>query len=224
MAQLIETPNTVAFDQLLCAACDAAKLAYPTEAAAIGRGLAIALADGVVLFSDGHANVKSDTVVDLWYTVNGTCTCKSFQFSPGGRCKHRWAKALVKHAHTNSLPTRHEPEYFATYYPVDGSMCDGRAIHTPGGWRFTPNDGAEPLYVSEQALCLGGGGGIYKKQLKEDGSLVEKVCQRALVSWHLTVTRDDGTQFTLGYETKDKTEIMAEYWQGRGYHVQQYQQ
>jgi hypothetical protein len=72
---------------------------YAGEKARIDRGLVLALNDHVTLHADGTASVQSGTDAEIVYTVNGHCDCPDVARAPEGRCKHRWAKCLVKRAH-----------------------------------------------------------------------------------------------------------------------------
>jgi hypothetical protein len=46
---------------------------------------------------------------------------------------------------------------------------------------FVPEDGGEPLYPAQAALCLGGHIPTYHAQREADGDLVRKVCGYAQV-------------------------------------------
>src|SRR2546423_8758355 len=74
---------------------------YPKEAARITRGYAIAVRGGVHLDGHGLATVQSQRQPVTWYTVNSHCACPDASRAPGGRCKHRWAKALLVQALTH---------------------------------------------------------------------------------------------------------------------------
>ena len=76
----------------------AALVAYHDEEATILRGFQIALHDGVTLGADGMHRVASDSHPGEYYHCNGACTCRAFHRAPEGRCKHRFAVALVKKA------------------------------------------------------------------------------------------------------------------------------
>lgn len=89
---------TIQFDAALLQATSRAKAAYPTEAVRIERGLQIAIVGGVTLLPDGTAEVQSQTHDNITYRVNGHCSCVDIDHAPAGRCKHRWAKSLVKWA------------------------------------------------------------------------------------------------------------------------------
>ena len=91
---------------------------YPKEAARITRGHAIAVQGGVHLDGHGLAAVQSQRHPETWYTVNGHCTCHDASRAPAGRCKHRWAKALLVQALTHlaqhsDLPIEELPTPYA---------------------------------------------------------------------------------------------------------------
>jgi hypothetical protein len=71
---------------------------YAGEKPRIDRGLVLALNGHVTLHTDGTASVQSGTDAEVVYTVNGHCDCPDVARAPEGRCKHRWAKCLVKRA------------------------------------------------------------------------------------------------------------------------------
>lgn len=71
---------------------------YAGEKARIDRGLVLALNGHVTVHADGTASVQSGTDAEVVYTVNGHCDCPDVARAPEGRCKHRWAKCLIKRA------------------------------------------------------------------------------------------------------------------------------
>jgi hypothetical protein len=71
---------------------------YAGEKARIDRGLVLALNGHVTLHTDGTASVQSGTDAEVVYAVNGHCDCPDVARAPEGRCKHLWAKCLVKRA------------------------------------------------------------------------------------------------------------------------------
>jgi hypothetical protein len=91
---------------------------YPKEAARITRGYTIAVQGGVHLDGYGLAAVQSQQHPETWYTVNSHCTCRDTARAPAGRCKHRWAKALLVQALTyiaqhTDLPMEELPTPYA---------------------------------------------------------------------------------------------------------------
>ena len=139
---------------------------YPREAGRITRGHAIAVRGGVHLDGHGLAAVQSQRQPETWYTVNSHCACQDASRAPAGRCKHRWAKALMVQALTrlaqhSDLPVEELPtpyafprwtKYEATY---QGPESHGGA----GQWhRRTPRTRALRLLADRQAdvlaLCL----------------------------------------------------------------------
>ena len=75
--------------------CQRALAKHPEEAARIQRGYAIAVEGGVHLSGVGLASVQSQRQPETWYTVYSQCPCWDATRAPDGRCKHRWAKALM---------------------------------------------------------------------------------------------------------------------------------
>lgn len=116
---------------------------YPKEAARITRGHAIAAQGGVHLDGHGLAAVQSQRHPETWYTVNGHCTCHDASRAPAGRCKHRWAKALLVQALTylaqhSGLPVEELPtpyafprwrKYEATYQGLESG--ESRSMASP---------------------------------------------------------------------------------------------
>lgn len=86
---------------------------YPGEDSRLGRGLEIALNEGVslVVHLDGisQASVRSASDPEVIYTVEGTrCDCQDFPRAPGGRCKHRFAVALTRMAQASLCLQDHQ--------------------------------------------------------------------------------------------------------------------
>ena len=99
MTTVAHTDHTVQFDHALRTLADQARTRYAGEAARLDRGLVIALNGGVTLHADGSAEVASCSNAEVVYHVDGgVCDCPDFPRAPEGRCKHRWAKCLVKRA------------------------------------------------------------------------------------------------------------------------------
>lgn len=175
MSAVAESAACVNFDTALLYAVARAKVAYPREGLRIERGLQIALASGVILLTDNTAHIASQSHPGETYPVNGHCTCRDVAAAPDGRCKHRWAKSLAKWAHT-AIKAAHVDGYYATYYPPSGEWVPGVAHWTERGWCFVPDDGADPQYVAQHALCLGGRCDLVAAQATVDGDLVRRVC------------------------------------------------
>ena len=70
---------------------------YPGEQGRIGKGLTIALNEGVKQGAAfGNALVHSESDPEVIYQISGRhCDCPD-QAAPGGRCKHRFAVYLVR--------------------------------------------------------------------------------------------------------------------------------
>lgn len=167
--------ETTAFDNALRAAAVRACTRYAGEAARIERGLVLALNGAVTLHADGTASVQSASDAEVVYRVNGHCDCPDASRAPEGRCKHRWAKALVKKGSTALAATR----YYASYTAPDGTVQVGIATLTAHGWLFVGDAGEEPLYAAHEALVLGGNCAIADaKRAEEDaaGGLAAIVC------------------------------------------------
>lgn len=72
---------------------------YPDEQARIDRGLVLALNGHVTLCDDGSAIVQSGSDSEVQYIVaHAHCDCPDYTRAPEGRCKHRFAVALVRKA------------------------------------------------------------------------------------------------------------------------------
>jgi hypothetical protein len=167
-------------DTALRQMADRARTRYAGEAARIDRGLVIALNGGVTLHPDGTASVQSSSNAEVVYTVNGQCDCPDAARAPEGRCKHAFAKALVKKATALVAEQQAAQTYYATYDGPDAGwhpgQMQGRARYIPGsGWFFTAEDG-HSFYAEASTLVLGGNVAILEAQRVADGSLVHKVC------------------------------------------------
>lgn len=100
-----EAVGTLTFDQALLQATARAKAAYPAERVRIERGLGLCLAEAVTLLPEGLAVVQSQSQPGVTYRVNGYCPCPDAPQAPEGRCKHRWAKSLLKWARNAATGT-----------------------------------------------------------------------------------------------------------------------
>jgi hypothetical protein len=181
MTTLAQTVTTVQLDTALRQMADRARTRYAGEAARIDRGLVIALNGGVTLHQDGTASVQSCSNAEVVYTVNGHCDCPDASRAPEGRCKHAFAKALVKKATALVAEEQAAQTYYATYYgPAQGwhpGQMQGSARHILGaGWFFTAEDG-HGFYAEAHALVLGGNVAILEAQRVADGNLAAKVCR-----------------------------------------------
>jgi hypothetical protein len=90
--------------------CQRALAKHPEEAARIQRGYAIAVEGGVHLSGVGLATVQSQRQPETCYTVHSQCTCWDATWAPDGRCKHRWAKALMVQALTYMAQQSEAPD------------------------------------------------------------------------------------------------------------------
>jgi hypothetical protein len=92
---------------------------YAGEKARIDRGLVLALNGHVTLHQDGTASVQSGTDAEVVYHVaHGTCDCPDASRATEGRCKHRWAKCLVKRAMQAGA-------YYTSTTPAQGLVLGG---------------------------------------------------------------------------------------------------
>lgn len=147
--------------------------AYPDEQARIERGAQLALQGHVELLEDGSAKVRSSDLAQTYYCINRTCPCWDFQRAPGGRCKHRWAKTLLRRA-TDALyrapVATADPQqpydfpsyttFAATYVGPEQAYqgCNGQAHVIRDGFIFTPDEApffAFPCAYAEIALGPG---------------------------------------------------------------------
>jgi len=139
MHTVAQTVTTVQFDTALRQMADRARTRYAGEAARIDRGLVIALNGGVTLYADGTASVQSSSNAEVVYTVNGHCDCPDASRAPEGRCKHRWAKCLVKRAIADPpAPVT----YYATYTAYNGFRVLPQLIETHISWVLLAGDRA----------------------------------------------------------------------------------
>ena len=94
-------PEPLLFDRLLRQAATMLRTYYPGEDSRLGRGLELALNNAVRLgwaHGEPTAQVDSSTDREVYYTIKDThCDCPD-QSAPGGRCKHRFAVALMRMA------------------------------------------------------------------------------------------------------------------------------
>ena len=133
---------------------------YPKEAARIRRGHAIAVQGGVHLDGHGLAAVQSQRHPETWYTVNGHCTCHDASRAPAGRCKHRWAKALLVQALTTPYAFPRWRKYEATYQGPEsgGEPVNGIAeLLEPGLFVFWPTDQRTCWHSAYHEVALGPG-------------------------------------------------------------------
>jgi hypothetical protein len=147
---------------------------YPKEAVRITRGHAIAVQGGVHLDGYGLAAVQSQQHPETWYTVNSHCTCHDASRAPAGRCKHRWAKALLVQALTHiaqhsALPVEELPtpyafprwrKYEATYQGPEsgGEPIDGIAeLLEAGLFVFWPTGKRTCWHCAYHEVALGPG-------------------------------------------------------------------
>lgn len=118
MATIPETLTTVQFDHALRTLAAQAAARYAGEQARLDRGLVLALNGHVTLHADGTASVRSGRDAEVVYTVNGHCDCPDASRAPDGRCKHRWAKCLVKRANQAA-------QYYTTTTDAQGLVLGG---------------------------------------------------------------------------------------------------
>jgi hypothetical protein len=146
----------------------------PGEAARIQRGHDIAAGGGVQLYGPGLAEVQSQRQPATWYTVNSHCMCQDASRAPQGRCKHRWAKALMVQALTYLVQHSEPPadllpqpyafprwtKYEATYQGPEsgGEPVNGIAeLLEPGLFVFWPADQRTCWHCAYHEVALGPG-------------------------------------------------------------------
>lgn len=147
---------------------------YPEEIARIQRGYTIAVEGGVQLYGSGLAAVQSQGQPELWYTVNGHCTCRDATRAPARRCKHRWAKGLMVQALTYMVQHSEAPsdllpqpydfpqwtKYEATYQGPEsgGEPVNGIAeLLEPGLFVFWPEGARTCWHCAYHEVALGPG-------------------------------------------------------------------
>lgn len=95
-------PSTQQLTDALAIALDQ----YPDERPTILRGFTLALYGAVTLEKNGLHHVASVSHPGEYYhTTLCACACRAVSKSPGGRCKHRYAVALMVRATQESLKT-----------------------------------------------------------------------------------------------------------------------
>lgn len=163
MTTVTQTQTVAQFDHALRTLAARAKTRYPDEQARIDRGLVLALNGHVTLHADGTARVQSGSDAEVVYTVNGCCDCADAQRAPAGKCKHRYAKALVKRA---LQPTHTRVAYHATYQGQHG-----QAIRDEFGSVYFHGDDDQmtPLFDTDApALLLAGRVDLAADQRRRD--------------------------------------------------------
>jgi hypothetical protein len=180
MTTLAQTVTTVQFDNALRQMAERARTRYAGEAARIDRGLVMALNGGVTLHQDGTASVQSSSNAEVVYTVNGHCDCPDASRAPEGRCKHRWAKCLVKRAQQQVAEDKAQHTYYATYY-AEHATYQGTAQYLDGqGWVFRSDEDDFTLaYADCGSLALGGNVALLEAQRVADETTpghVARIC------------------------------------------------
>jgi hypothetical protein len=103
------------FDADLRALAAKATTKYPADTKRIAKALLLALNGHVQVHPDGTATVRSGKDAEIQYAVrHGHCDCADFARAPDGRCKHAYARALVRKA------ARPRIAYRATYKGAPG--------------------------------------------------------------------------------------------------------
>ena len=92
---------------------------------------------------------------EVTYAVNGGCDCPDAARAPEGRCKHRYAVALMRAA-TKLLAEATAQRYHAQYTSPAGEQILGIATRDEHSriTLFVPEDGREPLFPAPEALVL----------------------------------------------------------------------
>ena len=167
-------PHITPFEQTVRHSALEAMARYDSAAdtARIGRAVDLILAGHVTLFPTGEADVRSHTGHGS-YHVNGACTCPDFAKAEGGRCKHRFSKAILKRAHRILAHA-----WYATYSDEQGTEQQGIAFPSSEGvdWIFLPEHTLDAWPCDQDALVLGGNVALAEAQRAADGNLAAKVC------------------------------------------------
>ena len=140
------------------------------DSARIGRAVDLVLAGHVTLLPTGEADVRSQRGHGS-YHVNGACQCPDFARAEAGRCKHRYAKALLRRAHRILASA-----WYATYSPTLGAEQQGIAFAQGSDWMFIPEGHTAGWPCDQNALVLGGNVALADAQRAADGNLAAKVC------------------------------------------------
>src|SRR5712691_6505090 len=140
------------------------------DTARITRAVDLILAGHVTLLPNGEADVRSQRGHGS-YHVNGACQCPDFARVEAGRCKHRYAKAILKRAHRILASA-----WYATYSPTTGAEMQGFAFAQGNDWLFIPEGQTTGWPCDLDALVLGGNVALADAQHAADGNLAAKVC------------------------------------------------
>lgn len=103
------------FDIVLYEAYRRAQHAYPDAGQRLRKGAQLAFSGNVMVIDAHTARVLSQQG-DHFYTVNGACDCPDYT-DRGGICKHKWASALIRKAHTMLAQAA------ADSLPQSGKLC-----------------------------------------------------------------------------------------------------
>ena len=165
-------PHLTPFEQAVRHSAIEAMARYDSAAdtARITRAVDLILAGHVTLLPNGEADVRSQTGHGS-YHVNGACQCPDFARAEAGRCKHRYAKAILKRAHRLLAAA-----WYATYSPATGADMQGIAFAQGSDWLFIPEGQAAGWPCDLDALVLGGNVALADAQHAADGNLAAKVC------------------------------------------------
>src|SRR3989454_12153254 len=165
-------PQITPFEQAVRHSAREAMARYDSAADStrIGRAMDLILAGHMTLLPTGEADVRSQRGHGS-YHVNGACQCPDFAKAEAGRCKHRYAKALLKRAYRILAAA-----WYATYSPTLGAEQQGIAFAQGSDWMFIPEGQAAGWPCDLDALVLGGNVVLADAQHVADGNLAAKVC------------------------------------------------
>jgi hypothetical protein len=145
-------PHLTPCEQAVRYAASEAATHYDSTAdlARIGRAVDLILAGHVTLLPTGEADVRNQTGHGS-YHVNGACQCPDFARAEAGRCKHRYAKAILKRPHRILAAA-----WYATHEDAQGLQVSGIAFVSRDGddWLFLPADQVEGWHCDLASLVL----------------------------------------------------------------------
>lgn len=171
----MNVPQTSSFLQGISLAAAQASSRYRKagDRARIAKAVTLILDGHVTLHADQTATVLSQTDASVTYHVTSACPCPDFARAEGGRCKHRYAKALLARVHRLLASA-----WYAFHEDAQGLQTPGIAVRCDGGddWFFLPEDQREGWDAHLPSLVLLGRVLVVEAQRAADGNLVAKVC------------------------------------------------
>ena len=161
MSTVAESTRTVEFDAALLTATKRAKLAHPTQACRIEKGLALVFDDAATdmqMVKPRWFTVRSaadpTTLYDVFSNGETVCSCPDYQAHgmAGNQyvCKHGWAVLLVRAARREVR----SPRLRHAYHMASGEeghcrhLSDGRVAFYPGGHKYN-------FVCMREEVCIG---------------------------------------------------------------------